>query len=940
MSAIVTKQATVTLFPLNFPADPSPRILKLTPSTSAVRIGRASKSASKGLQPSPNNAWFDSPAISLTDIGSMHGTKIDNRQLKKQDMQKITSDQIVTFGSEVARGKDIFPPRQFKVHIDWDDWSPPTPISSSPLTNSPNRGYGIADEDLMISSDDGMSDSGSSVDKHPLNPPQMSPSPQPQTTAPVANVSTFMVPDSEPSSPLTSGYGRHEGTRIHTQANEVDSQEVQQAGHSRNTISCPVELVDIEFSGPTGLTEQEKAEDEGLFLTRSSVEREFNRGCSAGENTSSSSKRQAKDITVIDLDEVTGNAKNPVIIEDTPAREIIGVGKQNDSRPPSYSRSDCVATGQEPREDEEYSPPPASAYGNESSVGSDHDMDIPTYSSDEDGSGENFDDEVVSEDEFDNEGWSRPVSDHEQSVFDYYDEASEAEDTESDGDNDEESSQPGPEPSKLSVMTEAMKTIEETTIEDTNNLATPPTAPVILVEDSQISVANNPGLSTRTFTHHNIQYRGTNCSLPPIQKMKVSEAVSPIYFPPEPNSTARAPSPSDAAMVKTSSIQTNPNVGPFPKERSSEFPPRSSGILCEVHEAIEKGAHFSNGNRNDPMTVFSRTDDVDMPESLRADNARKLGELSGKSEFFQAREANRKEAFSNEPRKPTVPQPTRTTTSFPSTSDLDYVFSFEPGTFDFEPQDTCSQKPSREFRDFASTASEAGSFGATDELSSPPYMTDGARQGEFRDAGFPIAMSAAGLKKDFENWMKRDMDISSQCEAEMARPPQDMRENLGGPQESQEPISSSRVSIRNIVDPVEEVPPSKPEMPRHSVSCYVGIKRKADEISSLDLDNVHNSEPSQEQSQPLIFEDSLMADAQPREQDVLAPPEELVSFDSSSQFENTQATHADEPASKRVKVTTEPRRGGIARFAATALAGAVIGGIGVFAALVASAPSA
>jgi hypothetical protein len=100
-------------------------------------------------------------AISLTDIGSMHGTKIDNRQLKKQEVHRITSDQIVTFGSEVARGKgkrdsrvslyctaapmsglsscvldgdlnksitdgmiflDIYPPRQFKVHIDWDDW--------------------------------------------------------------------------------------------------------------------------------------------------------------------------------------------------------------------------------------------------------------------------------------------------------------------------------------------------------------------------------------------------------------------------------------------------------------------------------------------------------------------------------------------------------------------------------------------------------------------------------------------------------------------------------------------------------------------------------------------------------------------------------------------------------------------------------------------------
>jgi hypothetical protein len=39
------------------------------------------------------------------DIGSMHGAKIDNKQLKKQEVHRITSDQVVRFGSEVARGK-------------------------------------------------------------------------------------------------------------------------------------------------------------------------------------------------------------------------------------------------------------------------------------------------------------------------------------------------------------------------------------------------------------------------------------------------------------------------------------------------------------------------------------------------------------------------------------------------------------------------------------------------------------------------------------------------------------------------------------------------------------------------------------------------------------------------------------------------------------------
>ncbi|KAH0533520.1 hypothetical protein GP486_008994 [Trichoglossum hirsutum] len=136
-------------------------------------------------------------------------------------------------------------------------------------------------------------------------------------------------------------------------------------------------------------------------------------------------------------------------------------------------------------------------------------------------------------------------------------------------------------------------------------------------------------------------------------------------------------------------------------------------------------------------------------------------------------------------------------------------------------------------------------------------------------------------------------------------------------------------------------------MPRSSVSSYVGMKRKADEISPSGIDNnTHHSlesPPAEEQPQSLVSDDYTVADAQPREQDPLIPLETLISFDSSSQFESTQATHADDeqqPARKRVKVAGESgNSSGIARFAATALAGAVIGGMGVFAALVASAPS-
>jgi hypothetical protein len=790
----------------------------------------------------------------------------------------------------------------------------------------------------MISSEEGTSDGGSFAEKSPSIPAQSLHNYQRQNTAPVTGGSTFIVPDSEPSSPRprASDRGPREGNEVRIQVEEASDLREQ-------AICCRAELVDIEFSGPTGLTEEEKAEDEGLFLTTNSAEYLFNQ-YSAAENTLSSSRRQAKDVTVIDLVEGSGDASNPVVIDEASDHE--DVGKLDSSRSSLWGKPACPTLGQDIKEDEEYSPPPASAYGNDSSGDSDYEMEIPVYTSgsDEDDSKEALDEDLASEDEFDNEGWSRPVSDRDESVFDYYDEPSEAEDVVSDDDMEETSSRPGPEPSKLSVMTEAMKALEENSVEDFTKKRiegspsrTPPTAPAVLVDNSQTCAGNTSGPFARELSHSNTQYQGTTCSLPPIQKMKVSEALSPIYFPRDIPPKARAPSPSDAAMVKTSSVQTNLNTHPIPKLRFGEPLPQNHPISNETHEAIDKGAHSPNGHRGDLTSTSSGVDRVDTPDSLRAVNARKLGELSGKSEFFQAREANRKGVFPIEPEMPTAPQPAMTVAKFPPASDLDYLFSFEP-TANCEPesQDVNSQKLTGVFRDFASTASEAGSFAAADELFSLPYTTDSARQGEFRDIGYSNATSAAGLRKDFENWIKeRDMDDFNPV-TETTKTPGGVRIPQGG----QEPISSSRVSIRNIVDPVGEVPPLKAEATRIHVLPYAGIKRKADEISSLDVANAHSPESSQEQSQLAAFDDYPTAEAQPRDPADFALPEALISFDSSLEYENTQAIHADEPPNKKVKLTDEPKRGGIAKLAATALAGAVIGGIGVFAALVASAPSA
>jgi hypothetical protein len=59
-----TVTAIVTLTAITAGIVPAQRILKLNPDLSPIRIGRASKSVSKGLMSAEDNAWFDNPVMS------------------------------------------------------------------------------------------------------------------------------------------------------------------------------------------------------------------------------------------------------------------------------------------------------------------------------------------------------------------------------------------------------------------------------------------------------------------------------------------------------------------------------------------------------------------------------------------------------------------------------------------------------------------------------------------------------------------------------------------------------------------------------------------------------------------------------------------------------------------------------------------------------------
>ncbi|KAF1982669.1 hypothetical protein K402DRAFT_424413 [Aulographum hederae CBS 113979] len=98
---------------------------------SPIQIGRASKTQSKHLSPSVDNAWIDNPVISrshaeitstgssvfICDKGSMHGTLLDGVPLQKNKKELVEDTAVVTFGTTVVRGNETFYAPKYQVRI-------------------------------------------------------------------------------------------------------------------------------------------------------------------------------------------------------------------------------------------------------------------------------------------------------------------------------------------------------------------------------------------------------------------------------------------------------------------------------------------------------------------------------------------------------------------------------------------------------------------------------------------------------------------------------------------------------------------------------------------------------------------------------------------------------------------------------------------------------
>ncbi|KAE8453084.1 hypothetical protein EG329_012271 [Mollisiaceae sp. DMI_Dod_QoI] len=127
--------AKITLTALDGNVTPVERILILEPSSPTAPIGRASKSISKGLFSAVDNAWFDSPVMSrehaqitmnaedkiitIQDIGSMHGTHLNDTELARNVPSTVNNGDTVVFGAEVRRGPETFPACSFRVNYEF-----------------------------------------------------------------------------------------------------------------------------------------------------------------------------------------------------------------------------------------------------------------------------------------------------------------------------------------------------------------------------------------------------------------------------------------------------------------------------------------------------------------------------------------------------------------------------------------------------------------------------------------------------------------------------------------------------------------------------------------------------------------------------------------------------------------------------------------------------
>ncbi|KAL8746659.1 MAG: hypothetical protein Q9190_001348 [Brigantiaea leucoxantha] len=142
------------------------RVITLNPTRRSVDVGRASKTASKGLVASRGNGWFDSPIMSrqhgvlrfvddhveLEDTASTHGTFIGDRKLENGEKHSLKSGDVICFGATVTSGPVTYHARSFITDVFLRPWNERDVCPNSHVDRSIS--FRVPVENLDSSSDD------------------------------------------------------------------------------------------------------------------------------------------------------------------------------------------------------------------------------------------------------------------------------------------------------------------------------------------------------------------------------------------------------------------------------------------------------------------------------------------------------------------------------------------------------------------------------------------------------------------------------------------------------------------------------------------------------------------------------------------------------------------------------------------------------------------
>ncbi|KAK4104643.1 hypothetical protein N658DRAFT_185101 [Parathielavia hyrcaniae] len=145
------------------------RRITFTKERDVVSVGRSSKVSTKGFIAGIDNVWIDNPVMSrlharltarmdkneieIKDLGSLHGTFLNDERIPADQWREVKDGDTLRFGAPISRGNEEFLPTTAKVGIECRDCN-----NSIGAGTSGTGTFQVPDD----SDDDGASDDGQS----------------------------------------------------------------------------------------------------------------------------------------------------------------------------------------------------------------------------------------------------------------------------------------------------------------------------------------------------------------------------------------------------------------------------------------------------------------------------------------------------------------------------------------------------------------------------------------------------------------------------------------------------------------------------------------------------------------------------------------------------------------------------------------------------------